>query len=501
MLLKTNVDRSKPLITPILVGFFVLSGLYLASLYSFLLFHSLSEIFTIVIACGIFMLVWNGRIFLDNNYLLFIGISYLFVAVLDMLHTLTYKGMGVIDVNSANVATQLWVSSRYLQSFSFLFAILFINRQPKADNIIIGYAIVTSLVLASIFLWHIFPACYIEGVGLTAFKRVSEAVVSLTFVASILLLLKKDRAFDHHVLQLLVLSITLNIVAEIFFSLYRNVYGGFNLVGHFFRLTSYYVMYKAIIETGYVKPFTLLFRNLQVKEEALLQQTIELQARNEDLDAFAHTVAHDLKNPLAAIVTTTESLASPRLSAQTRQEFQLGIKEAAFKMGNIIDDLLLFAEVRKSDVPMEPLDMGTIINNAKDRLSSTIREKKAEIIMPVEWPIALGYCHWVEEVWVNYLSNALKYGGEKPLIEFGAKLQSDGEIRFWVRDNGPGLTVEEQSRLFTPFTRLNQLRATGHGLGLSIVRRIVEKLGGQVGVESEVGKGSVFYFTLLKAST
>jgi signal transduction histidine kinase len=104
-------------------------------------------------------------------------------------------------------------------------------------------------------------------------------------------------------------------------------------------------------------------------------------------------------------------------------------------------------------------------------------------------------------VWVNYISNAVKYGGTPPAaprVELGGEVQPDGMARFWVRDNGSGLTQEQQTRLFTPFTQLNQVRARGHGLGLSIVRRIVEKLGGQVGVESSgvPGEGSLFYFTL-----
>jgi two-component system sensor histidine kinase/response regulator len=99
-------------------------------------------------------------------------------------------------------------------------------------------------------------------------------------------------------------------------------------------------------------------------------------------------------------------------------------------------------------------------------------------------------------VWANYISNAIKYGGRPPHIELGATAQDDGMVRFWVRDNGAGLTPEEQTRLFIPFTRLDQVQVKGHGLGLSIVRRIVGKLGGQVGVESQVGQGSVFSFTL-----
>ncbi|MBC7869758.1 MAG: sensor histidine kinase, partial [Chitinophagaceae bacterium] len=114
----------------------------------------------------------------------------------------------------------------------------------------------------------------------------------------------------------------------------------------------------------------------------------------------------------------------------------------------------------------------------------------------VKWPLAAGYAPWVEEVWTNYLSNALKYGGKPPSIELGADEQPDGMVRFWVRDNGNGLTPEEQTRVFTPFTRLNQVKVEGHGLGLSVVQRIVDKLGGQVGLESSVGQGSIFSFTL-----
>ena len=141
--------------------------------------------------------------------------------------------------------------------------------------------------------------------------------------------------------------------------------------------------------------------------------------------------------------------------------------------------------------------MASIVTEAQGRLAYLIEEHQAEIISPDTWPVALGYGPWVEEVWVNYLSNAIKYGGQPPRVELGATEQADGMVRFWVRDNGPGLAPREQARLFTPFTQLAQFRPKGHGLGLSIVRRIVEKLGGQVGVESEMGWGSVFTFTLL----
>jgi signal transduction histidine kinase len=232
--------------------------------------------------------------------------------------------------------------------------------------------------------------------------------------------------------------------------------------------------------------------------ETLRQQTVELQAHNDELDAFARTVAHDLKNPLTAIIGIADVLKEDYVIMPDKnlEEYLHTIARSGRRMKNIIDELLMLAGVRKMEAEMRPLDMAGIVDEAQQRLDYLIKKHQAEIILPKSWPVALGYGPWVEEVWANYLSNALKYGGRPPRVELGAAAQADGTVRFWVRDNGPGITPEDQARLFIPFTRLDQIRAKGQGLGLSIVRRIVEKLGGQVGVESEAGRGSLFTFTL-----
>jgi signal transduction histidine kinase len=219
----------------------------------------------------------------------------------------------------------------------------------------------------------------------------------------------------------------------------------------------------------------------------------------QELDAFAHTVAHDLRNPVALIIGFAELEESfgTTSSADLQQSLRV-IARFGHKLNNIIDELLLLAGVRKTRVETKPLDMANIVAEAQQRLTDMIQEYRAIVVLPDAWPAALGHAPWIEEVWVNYLSNALKYGDRPPHLELGATVQEDGMVRFWVHDNGPGLTSEERGRMFIPFTRLNQARATGYGLGLSIVQRIVEKLGGQVGVTSDgvTGKGSVFYFTL-----
>jgi PAS domain S-box-containing protein len=231
-------------------------------------------------------------------------------------------------------------------------------------------------------------------------------------------------------------------------------------------------------------------------QATLSRYAADLQSRNEELDAFAHTVAHDLKNPLSNIMGFSEYLqARPALPDEIRTDYLNAIARNAFKMDSIIDELLLLAKVRMGDVSPQPLDMGRIVSEALHRLTFMISEARALIRVPDHWPVVEGYGPWVEEVWVNYLSNAIKYGGQPPHIELGGAAQPDGSVRFWVKDNGPGLPAELQAQLFQPFSQLSTIRATGHGLGLSIVRQIVEKMGGQVQARS-LKYGSEFSFTL-----
>lgn len=234
-------------------------------------------------------------------------------------------------------------------------------------------------------------------------------------------------------------------------------------------------------------------------EETLRQYTTELQARNEELDTFAHTVAHDLKNPIGVMTGMAEILTTdhPTLPPESLSEYLQAIAQSGHKANAIIDELLLLAGLRQQEVKKTALNMAEIVAEVQQRLKYMIEEYQASLVLPATWPTVLGYGPWVEEVWANYLSNAMKYGGRPPHLELGATYQPKEMVHFWVRDNGPGLTPEEQAKLFEPFTRLHT-QIKGHGLGLSIVRRIIEKLGGQVGVESAgvPGQGSLFYFSL-----
>jgi signal transduction histidine kinase len=631
----------------------LLAGLYLTSLYSYLLFHTLAEMFSIAVGGALFLLVWNARRRIDNQCLLFIGLSTFFAAALDLIHTLAYSGMPIFVGYDANLPTQLWIAARYLQSLSLLLALLFIRHTVPIRLTLLAYSLITGILVISIFA-RVFPVCYVTGVGLTDFKKISEYVIVGILIAASWGLWRARLRFDGELVRLLIAANVLTIGAELAFTSYLSVYGPANLIGHLFKIAAFAVWYRAIVHAGILRPLDILFRNLRDSdahlrraesvahfgnwelnlaertmrasagasaiyglpgeewpladvqgvplpeyramldaalanliehrrpydvefrirrpgdgqlrdihsmaeydaaqgvvfgvinditerkraEDKLHELNAELQTRNEELDAFAHTVAHDLKSPLGIMANYAELLLDDfgdLPEADVRQSL-MAVSRSGRKAGSIIESLLMLASVRKQDVQVAPLDMAHVVDEAVLRLADSIQDSGAELSIPdrAGWPVALGYAPWIEEIWVNYLSNAIKYGGPRPHIDLGVALlpplsetgegqgggsipplsagdgqgggsipplsagegQSGGFIRFSVRDYGAGLTPDQQSRLFTPFERLGQARVQGHGLGLSIVRRIAEKLGGHVGVDSQPGRGSTFYFTL-----
>ena len=233
-------------------------------------------------------------------------------------------------------------------------------------------------------------------------------------------------------------------------------------------------------------------------ENRVAQRTAALQARNEELDAFAHTVAHDLKMPISHIVGLAETVTNKfdGLPKGDMLRYLEIIQKSGHKMASIIDALLLLAGVREMDVPVAPLDMATIVDEARQRLAHLNRQYGVTVNLPDEWPQAMGYAPWVEEIWVNYMSNGMKYGGHPPTLTLGATPLPNNMIKFWIQDNGVGIPNEVEEQLFVPFSQLNLRHDSGYGLGLSIVQRIAERLDGEVGAENMPNTGSLFWFTL-----
>ena len=277
-------------------------------------------------------------------------------------------------------------------------------------------------------------------------------------------------------------------------------------ITQFFDLQSTVLLDQNKQQTGRLIVLKDITRHVDAEEKImetnnrLMDEIKEKEKLIADLDSFSHTVAHDLKNMLGAIVSASNLIKMGIDDMKKEEVLEINdlIRQSATKTIHITRELLTLASVRQQEVKLVNVNMQRIVIEALKRLNDMILENNAQVIIPEQWHNVLGYEGWIEEVWINYISNAIKYGGTPPVIHMGSEILADQRVRFWIKDNGKGLSQADMALLFNKFTRLDTLRAEGHGLGLSIVKRIVEKLNGEVGVESTniPGEGCTFYFIL-----
>ncbi|MFD1588434.1 MASE3 domain-containing protein [Halorientalis brevis] len=253
-------------------------ALFLIQLQNYLLFHSLVELFSILIAFAVFIVAWNARAELESTFLSVLGVAYLFIGGIDLLHTLAYKGMGVFPGYGADLPTQLWILGRYLEAFTLVGAGVAGLVSSDDDSSLgqlcnrlvpgvgVGYTVVTALGLSSIFVFDVFPRAYVEGSGLTQFKIGSEYLIVALLVVALVLLYKQRESFEPYVYRLLVVSILLSTGSELAFTFYVDVYGLSNVVGHLFKFGSFSLIYFAVVQTGITEPQKTLYRTLAARE-------------------------------------------------------------------------------------------------------------------------------------------------------------------------------------------------------------------------------------------
>ncbi len=256
--------------------------LYVISRYNYNLFHSFADGVSIIIAAFAFTIIWNSRSLVDNNYFLVVGIGFFFFAFLNFLHLLGNKGMGIFP-EYGNMGPTFYIAGRYVLSATLMIAPIFIHRKLNTALVFLSYALVTVLFLFSVFYLKVFPACIIEGVGLTPFKIISDYIIIFILIGALILLITNRRFFDPGVLRAIVFSIIFLIASGLTFTLYTDPFGVTNLIGHLFQIASFYLVYVVLVETSVTKPQEILFRKLKEHEVMLTENLQRLDLANTGL--------------------------------------------------------------------------------------------------------------------------------------------------------------------------------------------------------------------------
>lgn len=499
------------------VGWLALSaGLWTLGRTNYLLFHSLVETFSIVIAFSVFAIAWNTRRLIGNGYLLFLGLTSLFVGGIDLLHTLAYRGMGVFPGAGPDLATQLWVAARGLQALSLLAAPAFLDRSPRPPWVLGAGALLAGGLVAAVFTGR-FPACFVEGQGLTRFKVLAEYAVIGAVGAAALLLRRRRSEFEGGVYRTLLLFLAATVGAEAAFTLYHDVYGVANFIGHLFKLLAFYLLYRALVATGLARPFELLFRNLKRGEDTLREENRrltelkrELEEKNRALSAAMEqknellgVAAHDVRSPLA-VIEMYGSLLAERLAGGDADalHFLDIMRRTTQRILVLVSDLLDLSTIESGRLRLEPraVDLRPLIEQHLEEHRALAEGRGVRVRLDADpgVPPALADPLRIGQVLTNLLVNACKFSPPGAAVEIRL-FSSGGQVAVAVGDEGPGIPPEDLERIFLPFTPAQPRPAGGErstGLGLAIVHKIIQEHGGRVTVSSSPGGGSLFTFFL-----
>ncbi|MEE8365998.1 MAG: MASE3 domain-containing protein [Gammaproteobacteria bacterium] len=253
--------------------------LIIVARYNFLAFHTLAELFAIMISFFMFAFAWLTRDFSRNNFLLFLACGYFWIGSLDLVHTLVYKGMNVFVEDSGNLTVQFWIGARYLEAVLLLAAPFAATRKQNEYLLITIFGAVAVGFVAWVLSGQ-FPTAFVEGKGLTDFKVYSEYLIILILALAFIAIFRQRRYLSTEERVLIAFAIILTMCAELAFTFYITLYGLSILTGHIFKLFSYWFIFQVIVVSNLRRPYT----DLQESEDRYksLFENSEVSVWNED---------------------------------------------------------------------------------------------------------------------------------------------------------------------------------------------------------------------------
>ncbi|MFW9907636.1 MAG: MASE3 domain-containing protein [Candidatus Thorarchaeota archaeon] len=433
--------------------------LFEVSTYSYLLFHSAVELFSIIIAMSVFVIGLNADRFSHNEIFRALGIGYLFVGILDTLHLLAFKGMGVFPGFDANLPTQLWLAARILECSNFLLAPLIYKRSSPRWAIFSGN-LIYSITLTGLIFSGYFPVAYIEGVGLTLFKVGTEYVLIVLLLVAMVAFTRYDLGLEKRLVRLITYALISTALAEISFTLYVDVYGIMNMIGHYLKLISFYFIYRAMVVGPLFTPYEVMFRKIKRDEEAL-------RIANK-------TMRHDIINELAIIQTSLE------LYSEMGDDSVLKEANEATKRGiNLIQSI---KTLENSD--NRALDANFL--RIHDMLLTSAQDSKLKV--SIEGSSECLASDAMSSVFHNIIQNAEQHSNSDR-IEISLK-DEKGFCIISFRDFGNGIPEDLHEKIFEEGFTYGE--NAGTGMGLFLARRIVDRYNGTIKCLSGFPNGSVF---------
>lgn len=493
------------------VGYFILRGsTWQGSTQLHTVMESVASLLALLVGVLALVRFYSKK----NNTFLFIGTGFVGTAFLDGYHAVVTSSFFSDQFPSApaSLIPWSWIASRLFLAVLLWFSWVAWRRESKlGDKGKIGerevYLIAAGLTVLSFLFFAIFPlprAYYPE----IPFHRPEEFVPALFFLAALVGYLKKGLwkvdAFEHW----LVLSLIMGFVGQaVFMSFSGQLFDMEFDAAHLLKKVTYITVLVGLLinichlfqeSEKHKEELEAEVTERKRGEEALANKAEELAQSNKELEQFAYVATHDLQEPVRTVKSYTQLLAKRyqgKLDDEA-DEFLAYAVDGASRMGILINDLLSYSRIGSEGKNFKPADCDLVLSETLANLRTAIEETSGTVTND-PLPTVMADGSQLGQVFQNLIGNALKYRSEEPPRVHVAARQIDGHWQFSVRDNGIGIDPQYTERIFTIFQRLHTRgEYSGTGIGLAVSKKIVERHGGQIWVESAVGKGSTFYFNI-----
>ncbi len=430
----------------------------------------------------------------------FIGPAFLAAGILELVHLLVFPGMpGFFGPASTERGIVYWFGGRIL-TIGALLAAARIDRQSESPLLRRGRLLAANLaIVAGVLALELgfprrHPLFFVEGVGLTPLKVSIEAGIALAAAVGALVHLRAWRTTGEAASGKLAVALVLSVFGELCLMLYAHPYDPFNVIGHVYFVCSFWFVFDALFGAALVRPYRELDALRAHVEDELVVTIRRLRETTEQREDLLRAVSHDLRNPLQIVMLQAQRLLRDA-DDRTRRP-SAGIITAAKRMDRMLRDLVDSARAEGGTLELnrEKVPLRAFVAELLETSDGVLDVARVENAIPGELPEVLVDPDRLDRILANLVGNALKYSRERVIVT--ATRDGEAGVKVTVADSGPGIADGDLPRIFERYYRGQRHEGEGLGLGLFIVRKLVEAHGGTISAESRTGQGSRFTFTL-----